>query len=272
MDDQIATLGHNRPDIGAALREDHTALLDQCDDALDAVLSVPDLIDNEDGAKHASDVIKDLTGCRKNIEAQRKAEKEPYQIGGKKVDGFFVPIRDSLDQAKDITERRLTIFERAKADVERKRREEEARIAKAEADRLAKEAADAVARLEEAAIAEANRAETEQCDMYEIELAAAIAAEDAEKQARQDALKAQQGAEVKAAEISQTRSAKGAVASLRTTWDYELLDDIRAVPLEAIKAHIPIAALEQAIRGFVKAGGRELPGVRIYEKTTAVVR
>lgn len=36
--------------------------------------------------------------------------------------------------------------------------------------------------------------------------------------------------------------------------------------------HLPHAALHQAVRSYIKAGGRDLRGVRIFEDTTAVVR
>jgi hypothetical protein len=48
--------------------------------------------------------------------------------------------------------------------------------------------------------------------------------------------------------------------------------DREEIDLEVLRFHIPADGLEKAVRSFIKAGGRELRGTRIYETTAAVVR
>lgn len=257
-DAAIAEPGHNQPPLDAdplreRLQSDHEALCSRVEELLAAVERVPDEV-TEATAGKVSDFIKQLTGHVKLLDTTRVGEKEPYLAGGRNVDGFFKPLTDSLDGAKRLVEGRLNIFLRQKAEEERRRREEEARLQREEAERLAAEAA---------------RREQEAKDATTLE--EAIAAEEAAKNAQADRLKAEQAAGAKAADLSRTRGDYGAVSSLRTFWDFEV-EDIHKVSLETLRPHLPIAAVEQAIRSYVKAGGRELDGVRIFENTQTVTR
>jgi hypothetical protein len=258
MDDMTPTIGDNRPPPDAdplreRLQSDHADLCSRADELLAAVERAPEVV-NEDNAGAVGDFIKQLTGHRKTLDATRVNEKEPYLAGGRGVDGFFRPMMDKLDTAKKAIESRLSAYLRAKEAEERRKREEVARRAREEQQRRAAEAAK---------LAQAAR------DAKTLE--EAIAAEEAAKNAEADRIKAEKESNAKAAEMSRTRGDFGSVGSLRTFWDFEVLD-IHDVPMETIRPHLPIAAVEQAIRGYVKAGGRELPGVRIFENKTAVVR
>jgi hypothetical protein len=82
---------------------------------------------------------------------------------------------------------------------------------------------------------------------------------------------AARAAVVTAAELSRSRGDYGSVASLRTYWDFADLERA-ALDLETLRSHLPQDALEKAVRSYVKAGGRELRGVRIFENTQAAVR
>jgi hypothetical protein len=258
----VAQLGHNLPPedapsqaeiIRERLTEENADLLRRKTELVAGLERVPAEIDDASATK-AADFIKQLTATAKDADARRVAAKEPYLAGGRAIDGFFSPIKDGLLLVKKKVEDRLTIYQRAKAAEERRRREEAERLAREEAERAAKEAAERAAAM-----------------ASEQDLDVAVEAERAANQARADALQRQKEAEAKAADLHRTRGDLGAVASLRTTWDFEVLD-IHAIPLETIRPYLPIAAVEQAIRGYVKAGGRELPGVRIYERETTVVR
>jgi hypothetical protein len=257
-DAAVAQIGDNLPPADAdplreRLQADHAPLCDRAADLLAAAERAPETVD-DDNAGDVGDFIKQIAGHMKTLDVARVAEKEPYLAGGRNVDGFFKPMVDKLKQAKTMVEARLNKHLRAKAEEERRRREEEARRqAEEEARRRA----------------EAERLEREARDAKTLE--EAIAAEEAAKQAEADRLKAQKEAAAKPADMSRTRGDYGSVASLRTFWDFEV-EDIHKVPLEQIRAHLPIAAVEQAIRSYVKAGGRELGGVRIFENTATVVR
>jgi hypothetical protein len=78
-------------------------------------------------------------------------------------------------------------------------------------------------------------------------------------------------AEARPAELSRTRTETGALASLRTVWIGEIVD-ITALDLNQLRHHISPAALQTAINSFVKAGGRELAGAKIFEQSNVVVR
>ncbi len=209
-----------------------------------------EVIETEELAKTASDCIKQLTGCGKSAKALRVAAKEPYLTGGRVVDGFFMPIETAMKEAQASVDEKLGPYQRRKKDEEQRVRDEAARKAREEAERAEREAK----RLrlfkskDETAANEARAAE-----------------------AQEAARKAQKAADVKAADLSRTRGDLGAVASLRTTWTFEITD-YEAIPLETLRPHIPRAAIEQAIRSFIKADGRQLGGVRIFEQHQTVVR
>ncbi len=71
--------------------------------------------------------------------------------------------------------------------------------------------------------------------------------------------------------MSRQRSDYGAVASLRRFWDMDDLDR-ETLDLATLRPFLPLDALEKAVRAFIKSGGRELKGVRIFENTATSVR
>jgi hypothetical protein len=78
-------------------------------------------------------------------------------------------------------------------------------------------------------------------------------------------------ADANQAELSRTRGDLGSVSSLRTDWVHDGFDREK-IDLEALRQHLPADAIDQAIRSFIRAGGRTLRGTHIFEQTTAVVR
>lgn len=252
----LAGFGHNVGDrpLADVLKEDHADLLTRRDELLAAFQRAPEAIDDPDTNGKMQDFVKQVDACNKRAEALRKDRKEPFLEGGRQVDGFFKGVTDPLGKVKKTLNARITVWLRKVEAEERRRREEEERKAREEAERAAREAAEKAAAL----------AEEEQLDD-------AIAAEEEAQAAADAARRAEKDAAAKAAELSRSRGDYGSVGSLRTTWSFEVLD-IHQVDLETLRPHLPIAAVEQAIRSFVKAGGRELRGVRIFEEKNAVVR
>lgn len=165
------------------------------------------------------------------------------------VDGFFRGITDPLDQLKTRVSRRLTAYLTAKATRERQAREEEARKLREEAERQA-----AAAAVVEDAAPEAAAVVMEQ----------AIATEAQAEQAAR-------AAQAKPAELSRTRGEVGSVASLRTRWVGEVTDRA-TLDLEALRPYLPLAALQTALNGAIKAGAREIRGATIYQESSAAVR
>lgn len=268
-------IGDNRPpvrevlaerndELRAWLEKEGANLTKRRDDLLAATERAPTEITNEEWCHKVEDLIKMIAACAKTAEARRVADKEPVLQAGRLIDGFYHsigewPLKGSPLAKADKTLRvPLNVYLRKKADTERRAREEAERKAREEAERAATEAAERARALED-----------------EKDLEAAIAAEEVAKQAAADAAKAQKEAEANAAELSRTRSDHGAVASLRTFWDFKHDGDaaFRAnLDLGALRSHLSMDALEKAVKSFIRAGGRELSGVEIFENTVAVVR
>ena len=258
-------IGDNRPPDEADplhehLLETHGALIERASQLIgDLADRCPGEITDDDANEKASDYVKELTGCMKAMEAIRVSEKEPFLRAGKTVDGFFKNIDAQLQKVKKGVARIKTLYERKKADEERRAREAAERQARevAETARLAAEAAD--------------KAAMDAQELTESALDDAIDAEKKAEQAEKDLVQIARDANAKAADLSRSRSAKGAVSSLRTFWDYKNLDRAK-IDLEPLRHHLPLAAIESAVRAFVKAGGRDLEGVEIFENTESVTR
>ncbi len=160
-----------------------------------------------------------------------------------------------------------------KAAEDAKRREREAIDAKSrEAARLAQIEADkaAAVRREQARVAhaEADRLTAERAEQERV----AKEARDRQSAARQEANVSRSDATVKAAELTRSRSDLGAVASLRTTWAFELVD-LADVPRTYLSLND--GAVRAAIKAATTRDGKcalKIPGVRIYEKQESVVR
>lgn len=246
--------GHNAAPLDDLLTEETENLAARRDELLGSASRVPTTIGSEDVSQKVADLIRLFSACRKAAETWRVARKEPSLAEGRLIDAHGKRITDPLDRGKSDLEKRLTAYQRIKAEEERRRREADARAAAEEAERQRREA--------EAAAA---AAKTEQ------DIDAAITAEEIARQAQGDAVKAQKVAEVKPAELSRTRGDYGAVASLRTFWDFTELDR-DAIDLEKLRPHLAVDAIEKAVRSYIRAGGRRLAGVRIFENTASAVR
>ena len=259
------SIGDNRPPedgdpLHERLLEVHGQLIERAARLIgDLGGRCPGEITDDPANESASDYIKELTGCMKSMEAARVSEKEPFLKSGRTVDGFFKKITDRLDQTKRIVAKIKTLYERKKADEERRARLEAENKARADAERARQEA--------EAA----DRAAMDAQQDTERALDTAIEAEKKAEQAEKDVVQIARDASAKAADLSRTRSAKGAVSSLRTFWDYKGFD-LAAIDLEPLRYHLPAGAIEKAVRSFVKAGGRDLGGVEIFENTESVTR
>lgn len=271
LDEVLPPLGHNRPadwiSLGldgrialdaAAMRDWLAGEIEHLTGRRDALLGsfgrCPNVVNDEETAKKVADLIKAIAACIKNAEADRVSRKEPILEAARVTDGVYRAVTDPLAKAKTTVEGRLTLYQREVAAAERRRREAEETAAREEAARRAREAAEAAARLR-----------------TEEDLARAISAEELAKRAMADAEWAAKEAAAKPAELSRQRSDLGSVASLRTFWDFADLDRA-ALDLEALRPHLQMEALERALRSFVKAGGREIRGARIFENTTTSVR
>ncbi|MEE8607176.1 MAG: hypothetical protein V3S55_06215 [Nitrospiraceae bacterium] len=258
-------IGDNRPPedgdpLHERLLEVHGQLIERATRLIgDLGGRVPEIITDDAENERASDYVKELTGCMKALEGARVSEKEPFLKAERTVDGFFKKARDTLEKVKKVVAKTKTLYERKKADEERRTREEAEREAREVAGR-ARLAAEA-----------AGKALEDASDLTDSALDTAIDAEKKAEQAEKDVVQVARDANAKAADLSRTRSTAGAVSSLRTFWDHKefVLADVDLNPL---RYHLPAGAVEKAVRSFVRAGGRELDGVEIFENTESVTR
>ena len=248
-------IGHNSPPSDAEYLENHLRdvnepLLNGAQKLIEAADRIPTTIEDEETAAKVSDFIKLVNGSKKNLENNRVTEKEPFLKLGRVVDGFFKTVTDSLDKAKARAQKPLDAYLLKKAAEERKRREEEAAaLRKKQEEELA--AANALEK--------ANKA-TASDNMLEQAAATEAAAQ-----------KAQEAAEAKQSDMAKARGTMGAVASLRTRIVGEVVD-MKTIDLEKLRPYMTMEAVQKALNLYVSAGGRELRGANIYEKSETVVR
>ena len=285
MTDQTPGAGHNVPpgdDLEERRRTIHddlgsrfAALLANRDAVLDECGGVPDVIEDDETAGNVGDLIKKLNGYMREAEGSRKSEKEPYLEGGRLVDGFFNQITSKLKTSKTLIQGRLTQYQRMKAEEARRKAEEEARKAREAEERRRREEEEArikAAALEAAASeakepeAEAPMSEAAEQQMAKAETAGALA-----DQHRADAVQADRKAAAKDADHSRTRGDFGSTSSLRARWDFEI-ENPAELDLNDLRPFFRPDDIAHAIRSYVRQGGRDLPGVRIFKQTTSVVR
>jgi hypothetical protein len=246
----VGGIGHNAPPLGERLASDYEELAERIAVAVTAAMDTPAVVETEAQNSALGAHVKALRGLAQETEGKRKGEVDPILASQREVNSFFRTLSDKLDRSKEILEARGKRFLDAKAAEERKRREEAARVAREE-----QEARERAARAAE----EAGRVV-----QAEIELDRAVAAE------RRASL-AEEAAQDGAAELARTRMSGGGLATLRTEWTFEV-QDFAKVPLDQLRAFISEDAITKAVRGFVRAGGRQLAGVRIFEASRATYR
>tara|TARA_Y100000310_G_scaffold219805_1_gene221224 strand:+ start:1450 stop:2232 length:783 start_codon:yes stop_codon:yes gene_type:complete len=253
------SLGHNEPPLDAEpikdrLTEDHADLLKRRQELVDAQERVP-ACDTPEAAAKIGDYIKQLSSCMKDADGRRVKEKEPYLEGGRRVDGFFKDVKESLEKIKAKCGKALTEYQKEVA-----RQERIALAAKAEADaKAAKEAEEEAARKLEVATADAHLEE-------------AVEAEETAIEAADEAAKSQKAADQSAADLSRTRSTNGgSVSSLHTIWTFRDLDR-ETIDLEALRPYLTKADIEKALRAYIKTGAREIKGAVIFEDQVSRVR
>jgi hypothetical protein len=188
-----AGIGHNNPpsrieEVNKNLKFTHSALEGRGAELLEACERVPDVQDDDTAGK-AADFIKQVTACIKTAEATRKDAKEPSLAEGRAIDGFFKAISEPLLEAKKKIDTNLSVFLRKKEAEERRKREEEARIAeearkKAEAEAREAERKRKAAEYEKEQAEEKARKAEEARKQAEIERKAAEDRADAEEKRR----------------------------------------------------------------------------------------
>ena len=242
------TIGGNNPPVTELLGTAYADLKTEIEAALASAGRAPETISDDATLGKFGDLVRHLTKLSKEADDARKDEKEPFLTAGRDVDGFFNPMVGNLADAKKALLGRQTVY-----------------LARKEAEERAKrEAAEKAAREEEAAKLKAAEAAQDQGRFDDADKHLAQAAE-AEVRA------VEAGANAKPAELVRTYSSGGSVSTLKKEWTFAV-ESREAIPLDTLRPYLAADAVDKAIRAFVKAGGRQLAGVKIYEAPKAMVR
>lgn len=279
------------------LPREFAAAIARTDELMEGFTRAPATIETAEQAGKVATFVAQISKCVNEADALRRAlVGEPLSMQ-RSINGYSDKnIFDKLDTPKGTTGikqillQRLTIYERKIEEQERQRRLEAERLAREEAERRRREAEEIERKARQEAAERQRKIDEERAKAKSIEdleraereelLAKEKAAQreqevklaaDRARQAEADALAREKAATAKAADMSTVRGDYGGHSSLRTEWMGEILDRA-ALDLEMLRSHIPAEALDQAVRSFIKAGGRKLKGARIYEHTRAVVR
>lgn len=252
-------IGHNQapivlpdPDILAAqLEYDHDSIVAEVSRLSSREL--PEKIDDEKTAGTISDYLKAIVGCEKDIDKAHKAAKEPYLNLGRVVDSFKNKHAETLKGMKTRALNLQTDWLTRKAAEERKALLERQRIEREKAEALAREA-------------QAHQAEGIEDTAKEL-MDHAVATEQ-----KADAILSY-AMDAKDSKLAKARGAGGGVTGLVTSWVGEPENPSYAgINLNFLFGSFKEEHIQEAINRFVKNGGRDLPGVKIYEKSEAKFR
>lgn len=265
-----AHIGHNRPpleelipvEFRAELLRERPDFLNKMEAALSAVDRV-EVVDDETLGR-AGDLVNIYRACLKHIDATHKTVKQPYLDGGRMVDAEKNALIGPIEDAKRRVEaagNAFTAKREAELRAERERRAAEERAA---AERAAAAERERQRAEQEAADAARNAASDE-----ERQTAAARAAEAA--QAAEEAMADAALAAADTAKTEPVRSDAGATVSSKQEWQCAVEDYSKA--FRAVKDDPKVReAIDAAIKRLVRAGKRELAGVKIWPVAKADFR
>jgi len=209
----------------------------------------PLVLEDDDDLAAVTGLAGELGKAAKRADELRDIQGRPHLEAQRTINTFFKSFETRLKNAKDKISQRATLYMNKKAEAARaKQREEEAR---------ARELADAKQREADEAL-KAGKADQ------------AHAAQAASDNLNNRADHAADAAAAKPADLARTQTDSG-TATLAQSWEFEI-ENIDVIDLEALRPFIPQTAIEQAMRGFIKSGRREIKGARIFSKTAARFR
>ena len=228
------------------------------------------------GAETATEFLAQIAAQAKTVEAERLKIKKPITDAGTACDTTFKKLSSPLKQAREIVQNKLVAWRAVEAAriaaeqaAEAKRIAEEQRIEnervaelqRLENERVAAEKAKAEAELA-AAEAKAAVAERDEAVAEEVETALenAIAAEDL---VAKEIVPVEIVPEVQPQ--AKTIEADSGKVSFRTVWEHEVTD-LGMVP----RTYMVVD--KRLLNEAVKAGERDIPGVRIFSREVPVVR
>lgn len=256
MTQATAEIGHNNPPseieiLKETLAERNAKALNRAKSLNEAAGRVPDEVKDQATADKITDLEKLIGTCLKALDDGHEAEKKPFLTMGRVVDDFFRDPRVTLEAAKKRIKGIQTRFLVDKESAERKRR-------LAEEEKRRQEAA--------VTLQAAQKLEGEgKAAAAEVMLEQAVAIDD-------DAAFFAAAATQKGQAMAVSKGeATGAKSSLRYIKTGELLDK-NVVDLEVLRPYIKPEHIQVAINMAVKAGVKEIKGVKIWDKPEAATR
>jgi hypothetical protein len=245
---EVAPRNHNNPPSDLQYLEDnltlrHVALIRQAEDHIKFVANIPAEFSEQNEADFTSDFIKKVQQCQKELERNRKEEKEPFLRQGQFVDTFFMDIGKKLGAVIERANTPLKTFLMKRAQAEQARRD-------AEVLAMRKEQEEAMR-----AAAQVNRAAVPVQEVTAI-IDHAITMTQVAKTAEA----------VAAAPIQSMAKSAGKVGAtmLKPEW-VGTIKDVEALDLHKLRPYIPAGELQKALDRFVKQGGRACEGAEIKE-------
>lgn len=261
---------HNRPpleeviplEFREALLADRPDFLTRFEDAIGAAERAR-AVDDETLGK-CGDLVKLYRACKDHIDATHKAQKEPHLIAGRLVDAEKNALLERLSEAKRKVEGIGDAFVAKREAEQRAERERIAAEQRAAAERAAQAEADRLRAEREAE--EALRAAASEEERKAAAERAAQAAREAE-----EAMAAAALAPAAPDKAEPVRSDAGATVSGKQEWQAEVED--YAAAFKAVKTDPKVKeAIDGAIKRLVRAGQREIKGVRIWPVAKANFR
>jgi hypothetical protein len=269
----------------------------------DFVAMLDTLAKNADGARRAAK--QPFETAAKAVDGFFKRITDPIERLKKKIaprQAIYLSAKAERER-RELEERARRLREQAEADARAAAEAEAAaRRAVEERDRIRREEEAAARRAHDATIAaeraareqdekaaaeaknKADEAEAERRRLSQAEAVASATAREADKvadvaetridravAAERQASRLEDTAAGRPAGLARTRGDRGSVSTLQVRWT-GVLTSRAELDLEALRNHLPADALEQAIRAFVAAGGRDLRGARIFEDQAAQFR
>lgn len=233
------------------LKAAHKKAMKRAQDLIDA--DPIEAVNNVAQVKKATERVRQYQATLTELDGQRKAEKEPFRLGGAQVDGFFNEKAEEIALLKQATERLMNAYNTKVAADERKKRTAAlvaAQLAQAEIARKAREAKEKADKLAEKArgkvtIAKAAAKSAEAEDLL-----------DQHEEAKADVTRAERSLAAPAADLTRQRS-PNAIQGQQEFVDFRDLDRDK-INLEALRAHIGIDHLQQAVRQYIAANNDAL--------------
>lgn len=240
-------IGHNKPPIEEIIPEEFRAeLLREKPYFFDKLSDLEGSAEratctSEDELGRCGDLVKTLRAAEKHVEETHKAVKQPYLDGGRLVDGEKKALLERIAKARKKIDTPMNAFI-----AEREARERAERERQAAEERRQAEAAAQAERERQAA-----SGENDPDAIAEIEAVA--------------------HAPVQHVRNEPVRSDGGSTVSAKTVWNSEVTDyDVAYI---AVSDNDKVReAIDKAVAQLVRAGKREIEGVRIWPTKQAITR